>query len=101
VIAQADAAWILPQRAGRPLFLVDLAVPRNIDPALKTRQGLRLYDIDDLQAVAQATLAVRQQELGRCAGIIEEQTAHFARRWKPIPHKEDDPCQVAEVSSPA
>lgn len=99
VIDQADAAWILPQRAGRPLCLIDLAVPRNIDPALKTQQGVQLYDLDDLQAVAQATLAARQQELGRCAKIIEEQTAYFMRRrWKPVPHKEDDRCQVAEVS---
>lgn len=98
VIDQADAAWLLSQRAGRPLCLIDLAVPRNVDPTLKRLAGVQLYDLDDLQAVAQTTLTARQQELGRCADIIEEQTAYFVRRWKPVPYKEDDPCQVAEVS---
>ena len=85
VIDQSDLATILPQRNGRPLCLIDLAVPRNVDPSLKGRSGLSLYDIDDLQAIAQGVLAGRQQEQERCDALIEIQVNRFWSRPPFIP----------------
>ncbi len=51
VLTKAELADIMPQRRNRPLFLIDIAVPRDIDPAPNTPANVYLYDIDDLQAV--------------------------------------------------
>jgi glutamyl-tRNA reductase len=80
VIDVGDLATVLPQRGSRPLLIIDLAVPRNVDPSLKSHAGVRLYDIDDLQSIAHKGLARRHQELKRCDALIQEQVGHF-RRW--------------------
>jgi glutamyl-tRNA reductase len=77
VIDQGDLETIRPERHGRPLCLIDLAVPRNIDPALKSEPGVHLYDIDGLQATAEAGRAARAQELVRCDELIDGQVRHF------------------------
>ena len=79
VIDEADLAAILPQRQGRPLVLIDLAVPRNIQPSLKQVPGLHLYNVDDLQSVAEAGLSHRRQALAHCDRLIAEQVGHFLR----------------------
>ena len=99
VIDAADAATFLPQRGGRPLCLIDLAVPRNVDPSLKRQAGIYLYDIDDLQTIAQTALTQRQQEGERCTGLIEEQVRHLFRRTPPLSEKEADPCRFVEACS--
>ena len=65
-------------RDGRPLLLIDLAVPRDIDDACAQLDGVTLYDIDDLQAVAMRNRRVRQAEARRAEGIIEEEIQQFA-----------------------
>ena len=80
VINTGDLAGLLPRRAGRPLLLVDLAVPRNVDPDLKQHRGVHLYNIDDLNAIAQATVAERRRALDDCAPLIEAQVHHCWRR---------------------
>ena len=77
VIDEADMASILPQRNQRPLLLVDLAVPRNVDPALRWMPGIRLCDMDDLQGIVLANMAARGQEVARCGTIIREQVDHL------------------------
>lgn len=77
VVNRDDAPQFLPQRHGRPLCLIDLAVPRNVDPALKEQTGVTLYNIDDLQAIAQQGLAARQQEAARCEALIQRQVELF------------------------
>ena len=57
-------------RKGRPLLLVDLAVPRDIDPAAKDLHGCFLYDIDDLQSVVEETLTGRREEAIRAEEIV-------------------------------
>jgi glutamyl-tRNA reductase len=59
VLTRAQVERALPARKGRPLFLIDLAVPRDLDPAIHELEGCYLYDIDDLEAVVAETLAVR------------------------------------------
>jgi glutamyl-tRNA reductase len=64
-------------RYGRPLFLIDIAVPRDIEPAVGKLDGCYLYNIDDLEAVVQETLASREQEVSRCQAIVDEECREF------------------------
>jgi glutamyl-tRNA reductase len=65
-------------RGGRPLVLIDIAVPRDIDPVCAELPGVRLYDIDDLQAVVARNLKVRAAEAREAEAIIEEEIQRFA-----------------------
>lgn len=67
-------------RGGRPIFLFDIAVPRDLDPEIAKVEGAFLYDIDDLQAVISANLAERAQEAKVVERIIAEEVERF-RSW--------------------
>jgi len=73
-----EIADVMRSRDGRPLLLIDLAVPRDIDAACAAVDGVSLFDIDDLQAVANRNRKVRQAEARRAEGIIEEEIQRFA-----------------------
>ena len=64
-------------RRNRPLFLIDIAVPRDIDPEVQRIENTYLYDIDDLQAVVEANIRERQKEVGKVEAIIHEELAKF------------------------
>lgn len=64
-------------RRNRPLFLIDIAVPRDIDPAVLRIENTCLYDIDDLQAVVEANIRERQKEVSKVEAIIHEEVAKF------------------------
>jgi glutamyl-tRNA reductase len=66
-------------RAGRALLLIDIAVPRDVDPACGELEGVTLYDIDDLQAVVARNLSTRAEETPRALEIVEEEIHRFAR----------------------
>lgn len=68
------------QRHGRNLFMVDLAVPRDIDPRIADLDGVFLYNVDDLSQVADAALADRHREADKAIAIVTEETEHFLRR---------------------
>jgi glutamyl-tRNA reductase len=71
-------AEVMVHRDGRPMLLIDLAVPRDIDSSCEEIGGVSLYDIDDLQAVIARNRKVRQVEARKAEGIIEEEIQHFA-----------------------
>ncbi len=71
ILTPEKLAPIVKSRNGRPLFLIDLAVPRDIDPAANELDGIFLYDIDSLQNLANRSLANRQQEVEKCDQIID------------------------------
>src|SRR5207244_3914218 len=71
----------VPDRKKRPLFLIDLAVPRDVDPAINDLDGCYLYDIDDLEAVVAASLAGRRREAERAEAIVAEEAERF-RAWQ-------------------
>jgi glutamyl-tRNA reductase len=73
-----EIADVMRAREGRPLLLIDLAVPRDIDDACAGLEGVTLIDIDDLQAIATRNRKVRQTEARRAEGIIEEEIQKFA-----------------------
>jgi glutamyl-tRNA reductase len=69
---------VMSARGGRPILLIDLAVPRDIDSGCAELDGVSLYDIDDLEAVIARNRKVRQAEARKAEGIIEEEIQHFA-----------------------
>jgi glutamyl-tRNA reductase len=73
-----ELAAVMGMRAGRPLLLIDLAVPRDIDAACGELDGVSLYDIDDLEAVVARNRRVRQVEARKAEGIVEEEIQNFA-----------------------
>lgn len=73
-----ELAHVMAGRSGRPLLLIDLAVPRDIDSACQEIDDVSLYDIDDLQAVIARNRTVRQAEARRAEGIVEEEIKSFA-----------------------
>jgi glutamyl-tRNA reductase len=80
VLTSVDVAKALPARKGRPLLLIDLAVPRDLDPAINELEDCYLYDIDDLEAVVQETLAGREEEFAKAEAIAVAEGERF-REW--------------------
>lgn len=77
VLKKEDVAAAMRVRRGRPLFLIDIAVPRDIDPAVNQLDNVYLYDIDDLQAVVAANLKEREKEAQSARLIVAEEMAEF------------------------
>ena len=80
VVTKDRVAQAMRGRRGDPLFLIDIAVPRDIDPAVNDLSDVFLYDIDDLNGVVEANLEERMREAQRAEVIIEEEMAEF-ERW--------------------
>jgi glutamyl-tRNA reductase len=68
-------------RKGRPLLLIDLAVPRDLEPSIHGLDGCYLYDIDDLQAVVAETMTARRSEAERAEAIVRDEADDF-RAWQ-------------------
>jgi len=73
-----ELAEVMAARADRPMLLIDLAVPRDIDASCAQIAGVSLYDIDDLQGVIARNRKVRQTEARKAEGIVEEEIQRFA-----------------------
>lgn len=72
ILEPGKLAPLMKLRQNRPLLLIDIAVPRDIDPAVNLMENVYLYNIDDLQAIADDYLRLRQEEVGRCEAIIRQ-----------------------------
>lgn len=70
---------LLKHRHGRPLFIIDLAVPRDAEPEINKMEGVFLYDIDSLQQIATESIEIRRQEVVRCESLIDEHVGGFLR----------------------
>ncbi|MCH7987251.1 MAG: glutamyl-tRNA reductase, partial [Acidobacteria bacterium] len=75
-------ARFLAERRNRPMFFIDIAVPRDIDPALNKLNNIFLYDIDDLQQVVEANLRQRRREALRAEEIVEREVDRLLGRLK-------------------
>ncbi len=79
IVEREALELVMDERRGRALLLIDIAVPRDIDPACRDLDGVSLYDIDDLQAVIDLNLSSRAEETPRAMEIVEEEIRRFAR----------------------
>ncbi len=79
VITRAAVGGILRRRKYRPLFVVDIAVPRDVEPAVNDLDGVYLYNIDDLSSVVSTTMSDRQREIEGARAIVEDEVEQFAR----------------------
>ncbi len=78
VLIGTEAAAAMRERAGRPLLLIDLAVPRDVDPAVANLEEVLLYDIDQLRVQVEASLDERKKEIPQVETIIAEELDRFA-----------------------
>ena len=72
ILDRAKLIPLMKARKHRPLLLVDIAVPRDIDPAVNQMEGVYLFNIDDLQQIADDYLKLRREEICKCEAIIAE-----------------------------
>ena len=86
VLTSEKLAPLLKRRGRRPLFLIDLAVPRDFEPSINLLDDVYLYDIDDLQSIAHAHLNERRTEIGRSVEILKPHVDRYMawaarQRW--------------------
>jgi len=79
IVGREELELVMSERGERPLLLIDIAVPRDIEPSCAELDGVTLYDIDDLQALVARNLSSRAEEAPRALEIVEEEIHRFAR----------------------
>ena len=79
IVGADELELVVSRREGRPLLLIDIAVPRDVDPRCGELPGVTLYDMDDLQEVVERNLSTRTAEVPRAQEIVEEEIHRFAR----------------------
>lgn len=77
-------APVVTNRNGRELVLIDIAVPRDVDPAVRELPGVRLFDIDDIQAVSRASMRGRRREVLRVEAHVEDEVDDFMDWWRSL-----------------
>lgn len=80
ILAKDQVKPVMRARMNRPLFFIDIAVPRDLDPRLIELDNVYLYDIDDLNSVVEINKADRDREAVKAARIVEEETIKF-QKW--------------------
>ncbi|HLW35987.1 MAG TPA: glutamyl-tRNA reductase [Chthoniobacterales bacterium] len=77
LLSRSQLEPMLRERIDRPLFIIDIAVPRNVDANVNALDGVYLYDIDSLQSIAEQALAMRREQVAVAEQIIAEHVAEF------------------------
>jgi glutamyl-tRNA reductase len=80
IVTREDAVRIHQARHGRPIFMIDIAVPRDIDPGVRDVPGVFLYDIDDLEQVVERNRSERLAAAAQAEKLVAEEARHFARK---------------------
>jgi glutamyl-tRNA reductase len=81
VLSASQVERAMAKRRGRPIFFIDIAVPRDIDPAVNEIEGCYLYDVDDLERVVEESVAGRKEEAVRAEAIASEEAQAF-KDWQ-------------------
>ena len=81
ILSKAQVKAAMPASRSRPLFLIDIAVPRDVDPRAGEIEQVFLYNIDDLQAIVRENLERRGAEVGRADQIVDEEVLKFTN-WQ-------------------
>jgi len=82
IISRTVAEQVIHRRKNRPIFFIDIAVPRDIDPTVNEIDNAYLYDIDDLQAVIDENLKERMKEASRAEEIIDSEVQAFCLKMQ-------------------
>ncbi|WNQ14182.1 glutamyl-tRNA reductase [Paenibacillus aurantius] len=84
VLTKRMVQAVLPKRKSRPLFMIDIAVPRDLDPAISELSNVFLYDIDDLDIIVQSNLQERRQEAVKIEAMITEEMDAYNQWFKTL-----------------
>jgi glutamyl-tRNA reductase len=84
IVTQEKLNPVIAQRPERPLFVIDLAVPRDVEPSVNDLEGVYLYDIDSLHAIARQGMETRLREVAVCEQLIARHVAEFSQ-WLGVP----------------
>ncbi len=84
VLTQAQVAAAMKRRKSRPLFMIDIAVPRDLDPSITAVDNVFLYDIDDLEGIVESNLEQRKQEAKKIEVMIREEIVLFEQWYKTL-----------------
>jgi glutamyl-tRNA reductase len=84
IISRAMVERIVHGRSARPLFFIDIAVPRDVEATVDTLDGVYCYDIDDLKQVVDANIRERAREAHRAEGLVEREVAKFRARLSDV-----------------
>lgn len=82
VLTRKQAEEVMRKRKSRPLFMIDIAVPRDLDPRIGELSNVYLYDIDDLQSIVETNLAGRRHEAAKIEEMIKSEIAAFDQWYK-------------------
>jgi len=91
ILHRKDLALVMQSRRNHPLFLIDLAVPRDIDADVQQLDGVYLYNVDHLEAIVRENVRSREQELARCGEIITQRAMALQRRLTATPERTREP----------
>jgi glutamyl-tRNA reductase len=83
ILRREDVAAVMPARRNRPLFLIDIAVPRDIDADVQELENVYLYNVDHLEAIVRENVRSREQELARCREIIAQRATALLGKITP------------------
>ncbi|MEA3186336.1 MAG: glutamyl-tRNA reductase [Chthoniobacter sp.] len=78
IVTREKLAPVMQARRNRPLFVIDLAVPRDVESAINELEGVYLYDIDSLRTLSERSLALRRQDIELCESMIERHVEEFS-----------------------
>jgi glutamyl-tRNA reductase len=84
IFGRSHGQHFLERRRHRPMFFIDIAVPRDVDPQMNEVEGCFVYDIDDLQQVAQANLADRSREAEAAEAIVAREVERYQQRLQSL-----------------
>jgi glutamyl-tRNA reductase len=82
ILTREDMQRVIAQRRNRPMFLIDIAVPRNIDPGVNEIEGVFLYDVDDLEGVVNANIRERSKQAEQAEAIVAHEVDAMMTRLK-------------------
>jgi glutamyl-tRNA reductase len=77
IVGREELEFVAASRMGRPLVLIDLAVPRDIEPSVRDCPGIALYDMDDLQRAVARNMGAREAEAAEALVLVREEVARF------------------------
>jgi len=84
IVRATEVDAVMRARHARPLFFVDIAVPRNVEAAVNDLDNVYCYDVDDLRLVVESNMRERQREAQRGEQLVEREVARFVERLKDL-----------------